>query len=227
MHFQDQILTLSGQEYSILSSRDLKAHRKKPESLLIKHLDLPDVILHNHKFLRIFIKQCVAHHLHTSQTLSLEVLSPSQADLQKPRLYFSFSYIAAHYWEHQLYSSKNIISWENENHWRNNKDQQLEGDFSAITHSVIKRTGHCLAPGQDSQIDFWCLKTKFTFRAHSWVGTSAATWPQSSKSDSVMITKGEFQLKVHTTALLLSSANFPSPSLFPSIKWFHSPQFSL
>lgn len=61
----------------------------------------------------------------------------------------------------------------------------------------------------ENKADFQCLKTKFTFRAHSWARTSAATWPQSSKSDAEMITKGEFQLKGshHSSA--------PLPGKFP------------
>lgn len=121
-------------EYSILSSRDLKAHRNKPESLLTKHLEVPDVILHNHKrFEAIYQTMGCPSLTHQSDPQPWRSLSLT-GRFTKTASIFSFSYVAAHYGEHQLFTSKNIIGWENDSNWRCNKDQQL--DYSAITHSV-------------------------------------------------------------------------------------------
>lgn len=159
----------------------------------------------------------------TSQTLSALSSLFNRLIYKKTLLYFHFLMLQ-HIMENINYSLPKILSAEKMAIIGKVTKAGSSRVIILPSFTVIKRTGHCLTLEQKSEVDFWCLKT---FRARSWTRTSAATWPQSSKSDAVMITKAEFQLKVQAIALILSLANFPSTSLLPSIKWFHTPQFSL
>lgn len=100
---------------------------------------------------------------HQSDPHRLEVLSPLTGWFTKKPYLYSHFLMLQHIRESITYSLPKILSAEK---MKNNQMWKIIEKVTKASSSrviilpsltVIKRTGHCLALGQKSEVDFWCL----------------------------------------------------------------------